>query len=59
MTQFTPNTVAGSRSSGGSRLNVYTMMLLIALLSLIVACVYVVLRHNALFGNWNPFEILP
>jgi hypothetical protein len=55
MTQFTPNTMAGARASG--RPNVYTLLLVIAFLALVVACVYVFVRHHTLFGSWNPFDL--
>lgn len=54
MTQFNANTMAASRRPG--RPNVYTLMLVIAFLALVTACIYVVFRHNALFGNWNVFD---
>lgn len=54
MTQFNPNTMAASRAPG--RPNVYTLMLLIAFLALVTACIYVVFRHHTLFGNWNVFD---
>lgn len=56
MSQFTPNTVGGGRSTGGS-MNVYTLLLFVAFIALVLACGYVVFRHHALFGSWNPFEL--
>lgn len=55
MSQFSPNAMAGARRKGGP--NVYTLMLVIAFLALVTACAYVLVRHNTLFGNWNPFEM--
>jgi len=55
MSQFSPNAMAASRAKG--RPNVYTLMLVVAFLALVVACAYVVVRHNTLFGDWNPFKV--
>ena len=58
MSQFTPNAMAGARNRKGGP-NVYTLMLVVAFLALTTACVYVLVRHHTLFGNWNPFDLKP
>lgn len=54
MTQFQSSP---ARSSAG-RPNVYTLMLAVATLALLSACIYVLVRHHTLFGNWNPTSIM-
>lgn len=57
MSQYSSNTLAGSRGPGP--VNIYTLMLVVAFLALTVACVYVLVRHHTLFGSWNPFDLSP
>lgn len=39
--------------------NIYTVLVLVALVVLLGGLVFVIMRSNELFGTWNPMEAKP
>jgi len=42
---------------GDSQSNIYTVLMFVASLLLLLAVVYVWVRHGVVFGSYNPFSV--
>jgi hypothetical protein len=57
MTQMTPGSTLPRRPAPSS--NIYTVLVVIALVALLFGIIYVVIRNNTLFNTYNVFNIDP